>query len=177
MRKRSVWLCLILLILGRAVFADTKSEPLNLEQLVSGLNLESQAISNGEAKILFFEITSPTHTPEQAKQWLEERKVEVRSSATIEESRLTQILSDLEWEATLKTHPEVNRHESDVAFEVYDQRRYKYRVTVFDRSHVEKGSLIAQHLSTGWQRVITFDGEIQVLEDEPQPERGERRWD
>ena len=174
MRNRSVWLCLILLILGRAVLADTVAGILSLDQLVAGLNLESQAISNGEAKILFFEIISPTHTREEAKQWLEERKAVVRSSdrdnnsASADESQLTRIFSTLELQATLKTHPELTRRESDIAFEVYNLEQYKYRSTVFDRRQVEKGSLIAQHESTDWQRIITFDGEIQVLEKELQ---------
>lgn len=176
MRNRSVWLCLIfLLILSRSIYSDTRRRVLNLDQILSGLNLQSQTISNGEAKILFFEVVSPTHTPEQAQQWLSEKQAEVRSSAPgssntrrVENSRITQILSDLEWRASLKTHPKVNRRESDIAFEIYDHQRYKYRATVFDRRHVEKESLIAQHLSTGWQRVITYDGEIQVLENELQ---------
>ena len=175
MRNRSVWLSLILLILCRAVLADTAGGTLNLDQLVSGLNLESQAISNGEAKVLFFEIISPTHTREEAKQWLQERKAGVRSSArednnnsSIDESRFASIFSDLELQATLKTHPEINRREYDIAFEIYDLEQYKYRSTVFDRRQVAKASLIAQHESTGWQRVITFNGEIQVLEKELQ---------
>ena len=174
MRYRSVWLCLILLILGRAVLADTVAGTLNLDQLVSGLNLESQTISNGEAKILFFEIISPTHTREEAKQWLEERKAAARSSdrdnnsASADESQLTWIFSDLELQATLNTHPEINRQEYDIAFEAYNFERYKYRSTVFDRRLVAKGSLIAQSESTGWQRVMIFDGEIQVVEKELQ---------
>lgn len=175
MLNRNVWSCLILLIMGRTVLADTGGDALKLEQLVSGLNLESKAISNGEAKILSFEIISPNHTPEQAKQWLEERKVGVRSSArgdnnssSVDESQFSWIFSDLELQATLKTRPKVNRQEYDIAFEVYDHQRYKYREAVFDRRVVEKGSPIAQSESTGWQRVITYDGEIQSVEKELQ---------
>ena len=171
-----MWLGLILLLLYCVVLADTAGEALNLDQIVSGMNFQGQTISNGEAKILFFEVISPTHTQEQAKQWLENKKVEFQSSAqenttasSIDESRLAESFSDLELQATLKAHPEINRQEYDFAFEAYNFEQYKYRSTIFDRRRVEKESLIAQSKEhTGWQRVITFDGEMQVVEKELQ---------
>ena len=169
------WLYLFILLFHCCMFAAPAGSSLNLNQLVSGLNLESQAISNGEAKILFFEIISPTHTLAEAEQWLKERKVDIQSSAEErndglngDESKVARIFSNLELQAALKTQPKINRREYDIAFEVYGPEQYKYRSTVFDRRHVEKGGLIAQHESTGWQRIITFDGEVQILEKELQ---------
>ena len=147
MRHQGIWLGLILLLLYRVVLADAAEEALNLEQIVSGMNFQGQAVSNGEAKILFFEVISPTHTQEQAEQWLENKKAEFQSSdqdntttSSTDESRLAEFFSDFELQATLKTHPEINRQEYDIAFEAYNFERYKYRSTILTEGRSKKGA-------------------------------------
>ena len=176
MKNTIVTLCVFLFILCISAVAG-EAPVLDVEQIVSGINLEAQSISSGEAKILFFEVIAPTHTPEQARHWLEEKKVQsivafMENASEIDQKlydfQSNQIYSDLQLSATLKTLPEVNRQEFDIAFEAYDHEDYKYRSVVLDKRIADPENFITQHASIGWQRIITFDGEIQLIEKELQ---------
>ena len=178
MKKPIIRLSIPLLVLWFSSLVAV-AEQLTLDQLLTGLRSASQGISSGEVKILYLKIRAPENTPEQAQRWLVNVKKDAEASLKKENSynitnyhtyvhNLTRMSSTYESIATLKTLPKIDRHEFDTAFEVYADQKYRYRSTIFDRSLVNPDRLATQQFSVSWQRVVTFDGSMQLVEKELQ---------
>ena len=168
----TAWLVLACLI-------HSLAEPSSLETLVAGLNAAAQDIHNGEIKVLRVEVRAPRYTSAESHRRLEELLADaqrqmsssrIASGSNAEDSDLTELRSILEAEVQITAQPTVIRREYDIAFQIHSHEplEYQYRATVLDRRNPSPQELITQFRSIGWQRIVIFDGELQLVVEELQ---------
>jgi len=169
--------CKIGLVLFLILFFSISSgqaKDIELEQIVRALNLSRQLIRSGELKVMYSSFKpARIRSDEDLKRWREASRKRFREADREEDMEEHIRMLEKLFTQALEVY-----EERDVAFERIGnadeasvklsepQLNVKFREVIFDRKNIDLNSEEARYFHAGYQRIITWDEQIQAVQNE-----------